>query len=243
MIPVRTKYECRREVHAFLVEKLDRISFWKLAVIDFVKKEIFSIRRTRTILLHSPMKLLWALVARCQKWSTKNVLCFICFVGFLRAENSSTIPDVSKAVPKNSSHQLKLPLLSKASQHQPSTSLSFFNTLLPSSNKPATNSASALASRTIDCNDSEQQDHQQQLQQQQSHAQLDSSSDSTAILMPSNSTNLFGRNGIKSNFNQFARMTFGDSANANNTGDKSNNDYCNTSTGDAKAYKLLNSLS
>lgn len=41
-------------------------------------------------------------------------------------------------------------------------------------------------------------------------------------------------------------MKFGDSANANKTGDKSNNDYCNTSnsgTGDAKAYKLLNSLS
>lgn len=59
-------------------------------------------------------------------------------------------------------------------------------------------------------------------------------------------TNLFGRNGIKSNLNQLARMKFGDSANANKTGDKSNNDYCNTSnsgTGDAKAYKLLNSLS
>ena len=170
------------------------------------------------------------------------MLCFIFFIEFLRAENSSTIPDISKAVPKNSSNQLKLPLLSKASQHQPSTSMSFFNTFLPSSssNKPTTNSASALASRTIHCDDSEQQDQQQQ---QQSHPQLDSSSDSTAILMPNNSTNLFGRNGIKSNFNQFARMTFGDSANANNTGDKSNNDYCNTSTGDAKAYKLLNSLS
>lgn len=69
------------------------------------------------------------------------------------------------------------------------------------------------------------------------------SNESTAILMPN--TSLFGRNGIKSNFNPLARIkSLGDSANANNTGDKSNNDYCNTSgTGDAKAYKLLNSLS
>lgn len=149
---------------------------------------------------------------------------FFCFPLIYRTENSSTIPDValSKPIPKNSSHQFKLPSLSKAS-HQQSTSLSFFNALL-TLNKPATNSASALASHTH-CNDSD--------------APAQHESDSTAILMPSSS--MFGRNGIKSNLNQLARMKFGDNVSVNNTGDSSTNEYCNTSN--SGTGKLLNSLS
>lgn len=123
-----------------------------------------------------------------------------------------------------------MPLLSNASQQQPSTSTSFFNTLL-SSNKPANNSStSAHASRTH-CNDSEIPS---------------SETDSTIVLIPS--TSIMGRNGIKANLNPLNLIKFGDNkSSAKNTGDNnSNNDYCNTSnsgTGDAKAYKLLNSLS
>lgn len=153
--------------------------------------------------------------------------CFFSVYLNFRAEICSTIPiALSKPVPKNSSHHSKMPSLPKAS-HPPSMSSSLFN-VLHTSNSPATNSVSALASRTH-CND------------------LDTSpldADSTAIIMPSSS--LFGRNGIKTNLNQLARLKFGDNLNANNTGENSNNDYCNTSnsgTGDAKAYKLLNSLS
>lgn len=117
-----------------------------------------------------------------------------------------------------------MPSLPKAS-HKPSTSSSLFNVLHPS-NSPTTNSVSALASRTH-CNDSDK---------------LPLNADSTAIIMPSSS--LFGRNGIKTNLNQLSRLKFGDNSNTKNTGDNSNSDYCNTSgTGDAKAYKLLNSLS
>lgn len=119
-----------------------------------------------------------------------------------------------------------MPLLSRAS-HQPS-SLSFFNIFFPSKSS-ATNSANAIASRT----------HYNEPKPQTLHK-----NESTAIILPR--SDLFGRNGIKSNFNHLARMKFGDSVRVNNIGDRSNDDFCNTSnstTGDAKAYKILNSLS
>lgn len=166
----------------------------------------------------------------------QKICVFFLFLFNCRTENGSTIPDValSKSIPKKSSHHLKMPLLSNASQ-QPSTSttspLSFFNAFLQS-NKPANSrSTSAHASQTH-CNDSE------------TPLSPTSENDSTTVLIPS--TSLMGRNGIKSTLNPLNLIKFGDSASAKNTGDNSENDYCNTSnsgTGDAKAYKLLNSLS
>lgn len=161
------------------------------------------------------------------------MFCFRFSLFKFRTDYNSTIPDISDAVPKNLS---KMPLLSKAS-HQPFASLSFLNSLLPSKS-PATKSGSAHASHT-NCNEFELETESQPPASSFQH-----DCDTTAIIMPN--TNLFGRNGIKSNLNQLTRIKFGDNANANKTGDKSNNDYCNTSnsgTGDAKAYKLLNSLS
>lgn len=166
-----------------------------------------------------------------------------------RIENRSTIPDVylSKTIPKtNSPHQM--PLLSTASQpnyhqqSQPSTSasesasasfISFSNTINASNEPAKTNSStSGHAPLPLYCNEMEQRPTAEE-------------NDSTAILIPS--TSLIGRNGIKSNSNPLNLIQFGENAsNTINTGDNSNNDYCNTSnsgTGEAKAYKLLNSLS
>lgn len=109
-----------------------------------------------------------------------------------------------------------MPLLSKAS-HQPSFSL--LSTLLPSKS-PSINPANAIASHTH-CNNTE------------SESRIEN--ESTAIIMPSQpiSQNLFGRNGIKTH------NKFGDNVNVNNTGDKTKNDYCNTSssgTGENHAF-------
>lgn len=174
-----------------------------------------------------------------------------------RIDNRSTIPDVylSKTIPKtNSPHQM--PLLSTASQpqyhqhqqSQPSTSayasaplISFSNTI-HASNEPAKTNSSTSGHVPPYCNEMEQQ-------QQQPTAERENDS-TAAIHRPSK--NLIGCNGIKSNINPSLNLIqFGDNATntttiAINTGDNSNNDYCNTSnsgTGEAKAYKLLNSLS
>lgn len=154
-----------------------------------------------------------------------------------------------------------MPLLSTASQpqyhqhqqSQPSTSayaapaslISFSNTIHASNEPAKTNSSTSghvPSSPSSYCN---------QMEQQQPTAEGEN--DSTAAAhAPSKS--LIGCNGIKSNLNSSLNLIqFGDNASNNtttsttiNTGDNSNNDYCNTSnsgTGEAKAYKLLNSLS
>lgn len=148
-----------------------------------------------------------------------------------------------------------MPLLSTASQpqyhqhqqSQPSTSasaataslISFSNTT-HASNEPAKTDSSTPSSY---CN---------QMEQQQPTAEGEN--DSTAAAHAPGKS-LIGCNGIKSNLNSSLNLIqFGDNASNNtttatttiNTGDNSNNDYCNTSnsgTGEAKAYKLLNSLS
>lgn len=175
-----------------------------------------------------------------------------------RIENRSTIPDVylSKTIPEtNSPHQM--PLLSTASQpqyhhqqSQPSTSasasaslISFSNTINASNEPAKTNSSTSghVPPSPSYCNE---------MEQPTAEGENDST---TAIQIPSKS--LIGCNGIKSNLNPSLNLIqFGDNASNNtttttntiNTGDNSNNDYCNTSssgTGEAKAYKLLNSLS
>lgn len=205
-----------------------------------------------------------------------HFLLLLCFkIGsFYRIENRSTIPDVflSKTIPKiNSPHQM--PLLSAASQPQyhhshqqnqqqllPSTStptsaslVSFLNTIHTSKPPAKTNSSTSChaptpppSSSSPYCNEMKQQQHQPPPQ-----STTDENNDSTAVQIHSTSS-LIGRNGIKSNLNPLNLIQFGENATninaaaAINTGDNSNNDYCNTSnsgTGEAKAYKLLNSLS
>lgn len=156
-----------------------------------------------------------------------------------------------------------MPLLSTASQPryhqqhqqtQPSTSayaslISFSNTIHASNEPAKTNSSTSghvPPSPSSYCN---------QMEQQQQQPTAEGENDSTAAAhAPSKS--LIGCNGIKANLNSSLNLIqFGDNASNNtttatsttiNTGDNSNNDYCNTSnsgTGEAKAYKLLNSLS